>query len=50
MTEDSPQRFDVLGGEESCGPALIPTHERRFIGFDEEVIAMYVRGMTAHPN
>jgi putative transposase len=27
-------------------PILIPKHERRFTGFDDKIIAMYVRGMT----
>ncbi len=30
----------------SFAPALIPKHERRFTGFDDQVIAMYARGMT----
>jgi putative transposase len=30
----------------SFEPRLIPKHERRFTGFDEKIVAMYVRGMT----
>lgn len=31
----------------SFAPILIPKHERRFIGFDDRIIAMYARGMSA---
>jgi len=30
----------------SFEPILIPKHERRFTGFDENIIAMYARGMS----
>lgn len=28
-------------------PILIPKHERRFTGFNDKIIAMYARGVTA---
>lgn len=30
----------------SCGPILIPKHERRFTGLNNKLIAMYAREMT----
>jgi transposase-like protein len=30
----------------SFQPILIPKHERRFTGFDDQIIAMYARGMS----
>jgi hypothetical protein len=30
----------------SFEPLLIPKHERRFTGFDDNIIALYARGMT----
>lgn len=31
----------------SFEPLLIPKHERRFTGFDDKIVALYGRGMTA---
>lgn len=33
--------------DSSFEPVLIPKHERRFTGFDEKIVGMYARGMTA---
>jgi len=32
--------------EGSFEPLLIPKHERRFSGFDDQIVAIYARGMT----
>ena len=45
ITERGPVRGD-LRRDRSFEPILIPTHERRFTGFDERIIAMYARGMS----
>ncbi len=47
LTDDGPVRIEVprdRAGE--FEPRLIGKHERRFIGFDDKIIAMYARGMT----
>ena len=47
MPEDRPPHFDVLRNRDgNFEPLLIPKNERRFIGFDDEIIAMNARGMT----
>jgi len=47
LTDTGTMRIEVprecLGSFE---PILIPTHERRFTGFDDKIIAMYSRGMS----
>jgi putative transposase len=46
-TDDVPLRIEVPRDRAgSFEPLLIGKHERRFIGFDDKIIAMYVRGMT----
>ena len=48
LTEDGPLRLDIPRDRDgSFDPLLIPKHERRFTGFDDKIIAMYARGMTA---
>jgi putative transposase len=34
-------------GNGTFEPQLIPKHERRFTGFDDTILALYARGMTA---
>jgi transposase-like protein len=47
LTGEGPVRIEVPRDREgSFEPVLIPKHERRFTGFDENIIAMYARGMT----
>ena len=47
LTEDGPLHFDVPRDRSgSFEPLLILKHARRFTGFDDEIIAMYARGMT----
>ena len=47
LTGDGPVRIDVPRDRDgSFQPILIPKHERRFMGFDDKIIAMYARGMT----
>jgi len=47
LTEDGPIRIAVPRDREgSFDPLLIPKHERRFMGFDDKIVAMYARGMT----
>ena len=47
LTEDGPLRIEVprdrVGSFESL---LVPKHERRFTGFDDNIVALYARGMT----
>ena len=47
LTDDGPLRIDVPHDRAgSFEPLLIPKHERRFIGFDDKIVAMYARGMS----
>lgn len=47
LTGEGPVRIKVpRDGDGSFEPILILKHERRFTGFDENIIAMYARGMT----
>jgi len=47
LTEDGPLRIEVPRDRQgSFEPLLIPKHERRFTGFDDQIVAMYARGMT----
>jgi transposase-like protein len=47
LSEDGPLRVEVPRDRDgSFEPLLIPKHERRFIGFDDKIVAMYARGMT----
>ncbi len=47
LTGEGPVRIEVPRDRDgSFEPVLIPKHERRFTGFDENIIAMYARGMT----
>ncbi|MEO5669862.1 MAG: IS256 family transposase [Ramlibacter sp.] len=47
LTGEGPVRIEVPRDREgSFEPILIPKHERRFTGFDQNIIAMYARGMT----
>ncbi|SOZ72630.1 protein of unknown function (plasmid) [Cupriavidus taiwanensis] len=44
-----PLRVDIprdRGRQLRFAPILIPKHERHFTGFDNKIIAIYVRGMT----
>jgi transposase-like protein len=43
LTDDGPLRLDIPRDRDgSFEPILIPKHERRFTGFDDKIIAMYV--------
>jgi putative transposase len=47
LTDDGAVRIDVPRDRQGTfEPQLIGKHERRFIGFDDKIIAMYARGMT----
>lgn len=47
LTDDGPVRIDIPRDRDgSFEPLLIPKHERRFMGFDDKIVAMYARGMT----
>jgi transposase-like protein len=47
LTGEGPVRIEVPRDRDgSFEPILIPKHERRFTGFDDNIIAMYARGMT----
>ena len=47
LTGEGPVRIEVPRDRDgSFEPILIPKHERRFTGFDQNIIAMYARGMT----
>jgi len=47
LAGDGALRIEVPRDREgSFEPVLIPKHERRFTGFDDKIVAMYVRGMT----
>ena len=47
LAEDGPLRVDIPRDRDgNFEPILIPKHEHRFTGFDDEIIAMYTRGMT----
>ena len=51
LTGDGPVRIDIPRDRSGTfQPILIPKHERRFTGFDDNIIAMYARGMTAREN
>lgn len=47
LTDDGPVPLDIprdrMGTFE---PQLIPKHERRFTGFDDNILALYARGLT----
>jgi putative transposase len=47
LTDDGPMAVEVpRDRESSVEPRLIGTHERRFTGFDDKIIALYARGLT----
>jgi transposase-like protein len=47
ITDRGPVRVDLPRDRDgSFDLVLIPKHERRFTGFDERIIALYVRGMS----
>src|SRR3954468_22541068 len=47
LPEDGPLAIDVPRDRAGTfEPQLIPTHERRFTGFDDTILALYARGMT----
>ena len=47
ITDDGPVDIAVPRDREGTfEPQLIPTHERRFTGFDDKSIALYARGLT----
>jgi transposase-like protein len=47
LTEEGPLRIDVPRDRDgSFEPVLVPKHERRFMGFDDTIVALYARGMT----
>lgn len=47
LTEHGSVRVELPRDRDgSFAPILIPKHERRFIGFDDRIIAMYARGMS----
>jgi transposase-like protein len=47
LTEDGPLPIDVpRDRDRTFEPQLIPKHARRFTGFDDEILALYARGMT----
>ena len=47
LTGEGPVRIEVPRDRDgSFEPILIPKHERRFTGFDDNIIALYARGMT----
>ena len=43
-SKDSTERWRRTGAFE---PALMATYQRRFPGFDDKIIALYTRGMSA---
>src|SRR5262245_17234903 len=48
LTDDGPLRLEVPRDREGTfEPRLIGKHERRFTGFDDKILALYARGMTA---
>ena len=47
LTDDGPVAIEVPRDREGTfEPQLIGKHARRFTGFDDEVIALYARGLT----
>ena len=47
QTGEGPLRIEVPRDRDgSFEPLLIPKHERRFTGFDNNIISLYARGMT----
>ena len=47
LTDDGPVRIEVPRDRAgSFEPQIIGKHERRFMGFDQKIVAMYARGMT----
>jgi transposase-like protein len=47
LTDDGPVAIEGPRDREGTfEPQLIGTHERRFTGFDGQVIALYARGLT----
>src|SRR6266567_5291199 len=47
LTDDGPLALDVPRDRAGTfEPRLIGTHERRFSGFDDKIIALYARGLT----
>jgi transposase-like protein len=47
LTDDGPLTLDIPRDRDGTfEPQLIGTHERRFTGFDDKILARYARGMT----
>lgn len=47
LTDDGPLPIDVpRDRDRTFEPRLIAKHERRFTGFDDNILALYARGMT----
>jgi putative transposase len=47
LTDDGPLAIEVPRDREgSFEPRFIATHERRFTGFDDKILALYARGLT----
>jgi putative transposase len=47
LTDDGPLSLEVPRDRDGTfEPQLIPKHERRFTGFDDQVVALYARGLT----
>src|SRR5688500_7557379 len=47
LTDDGPLAIEVPRDRDgSFEPRLVAKHERRFIGFDDKILALYARGMT----
>ena len=47
LTDDGPLTLDVPRDRDGTfEPRLVAKHERRFTGFDDQILALYARGMT----
>lgn len=47
LTDAGALRIDVpRDRQDTFEPQLIATHERRFTGFDDKIVALYAIGMT----
>jgi putative transposase len=47
LTDDGPLTIDVPRDREGTfEPRLVAKHERRLAGFDDNILALYARGMT----
>ena len=47
LTDDGPLAIEVPRDREgSFEPRFVAKHERRFMGFDDKILALYARGMT----